>query len=741
MPKAEFTTAFWRWYFERYTDYNDIPRRKTVLTNVKNVFNGQKDDLTIDFEKGVAIWDDQAKPIAEFLVLYHNTKPDYITEKLRFAQDEYQNILENGGDEEFFFNKDTYSWIKNEGKETRAVTNFNIVFESIIRIYNMDERVWERHYECYIEFEKDRKVVKSPTFRLTPDDCLTTAAFQAAIWKIDFRQSWWKSHAELQWFFTFLNDYYRPRVVSQYDHFGFITYERRKYYLSRNLLVKIPKNNNEQLELIAPDEQNCFHVEGDHYIQLDPNLEPAPHFDLGPVDMRTGLYKQDMDALISEQDFKKELDPVIEHLNHMVAGQVPESREGELVAAYLFSYLFFEDIYKTFTHIIFLYIYGRANTGKGKLSEIILAFFGIPFIDSMTHPTKAALENNLASHSQIPAWIDEFVPEIAGHKSYIPDQLFNTWFELRVRNISSAANRKRNDAKISRTMLMFCSNYLPETDHLNSRLLKIEYSVQKRGDETHYYWLANNKQLLQRLFLSSLQWYHQFDRSFYSNLLVIYKKKLKENVSTILQEKKEKTGLSYNLEDRQIEQMAALCATWLFVIRISSEIVVLKKNLDVEERSKSQETFINTLLNHPFYNFALEALAENAQQVGMTDPLAEFLNIVGYLVDDHTINEKHYHWTPEGDLKLWWGGIWAAYEKFKGNIATNKELIRRMVSGLSENPGGSTLVWTGKGLNRTVRKHGYKIKNAKEDKRFAYAFQWEDPNQLPGMNLEEEPGF
>jgi len=482
-------------------------------------------------------------------------------------------------------------------------------------------------------------------------------------------------------------------------------------------------------------------VDGDHYIQLDPNLEPAPHFDLGPVDMRTGMYLQDMKALLKESDFTNAMDPVSDRLNKMVSGQVEGSREGELIAAYLFSYLFFDDIYKTFTHIIFLYIYGRANTGKGKLSEIILSFFGIPFIDSMTHPTKAALENNLASHSQIPAWIDEFVPELSGHKSHIPDQLFNTWFELRTRNISSYGNRKKNENKISRTMLMFCSNYLPETDHLNSRLLKIEYSVVKRGDETHYYWLANNKQLLQQLFLSSLQWYHRYDRTFYCNLLVIYKKKFKQEVSTLLREKMDRSGLSYNLEDRQIEQMAALCATWLFVRQRETEISILKKNIETEEKTESQVKFINTRLQTGLYQFSLGFLADNAQQVGMNDPLAEFLGTIGYLVDDHTINEKHYSWTKEGDLKIWFNGVWTAYEKFKGNISTNKELIRRMISGLSKNPGGSTVVWSARNMNRPVRQWGYWIKDAKEDKRFVYAFQWEDPSELPGMNLDEKPGF
>lgn len=741
MPKTkpEFTLDFWHYYFKRYTDFKDVDDKR-VLTKVKNVFNGRKKDLTINFETEIARFGKEEHPLREYLEHYHeNLTPEKVDEQLQYALQEFRDRIRRGQEQEFVFDENTLCWSRQDGNTRRVVTNFNLVFESIIRIFNMEENVWERHYECYLEFMKDGKKHTSTTFRLSPDDCLRTMNFQQATWRINFVRSFFKNDAELQHFFVFLNDHYRPRIVSQYDHFGFITYERRKYYLARNVLVEIPEKKKEALRLIAPDDQNCFHVQGEHYIQLDPRLEPAPHFDLGPVDPDTGQYQEDEKLLLDKRNFQYYLNQVGDHLEEMVAGQTDDQGTGDMLLAYLFSYLFFEDIYKTFTHIIFLYIYGRANTGKGKLAEIMLTFFGIPFIDSLTHPTAAALENNLASHSQIPCWIDEFVPELAGKKSKIQDQLFNTWFELRIRQISSAANRQRNAFKITRCMLMFCSNYLPETDHLNSRLLKLEYSTVKRGDESHFYWLASNKKLLQQLFLSSLQWYNRFDRQFYSNELVRYKRRIKEQVVEQLNDKKERLGTSFNIEDRQVEQMAALCATYEFITGgdlntpalLQKAFEQLNKS-DNEQEQKDLEEMIRMDTSSPMFKYAVKFLVDNAQEVGLTDPLSEFLNTVGYLVDDQTINEKHYNWTRDGDLKLYWGGVWAAYEKFKGNIVTNKELIRRMIASMSDNPHGKTLNWTPRHMNQAVRKWGYLVKSAKDDKRFAYAFNYRDPDELPG---------
>jgi len=272
-------------------------------------------------------------------------------------------------------------------------------------------------------------------------------------------------------------------------------------------------------------------------------------------------------------------------------------------------------------------------------------------------------------------------------------------------------------------------------------MLKFEYSTVKRGDEEHYYWLSSRKSLLQKLFLSSLQWYHEFDRLFYTNELIRYKRLLKEETKKQLNEKKEKTGIAYNLEDRQIEQCASLCTTYEFINAIhTNNTRDLKRkiekanNNEIDKTTEDLQERIKIDTNHQMYRYSIQFLMDNAQETGMNDPLAEFLNTIGYLVDDGSVTEKHFAWTPEGDLKLWFGGIWAAYEKFKGNQATNKAAIRRMIAGISENPHGATQNWQPSHANRPVRKHGYRIKEAFKDKRFAFAFNYQDESERYKMD-------
>jgi len=740
----KFSIDFWRWYFSQYEEIPKISKRQTVIHNVRNIFNGQKKDLTIDLKQRIVTSGDQGHTLLEYLSKREKKDQDQLAMNLLVELERFKMEQEQKSQKApFFYNDKEMLWFKKKGDSADIVANFNIIFESIIRIYNMDERKWERNYQCYIEFKRDGEVERSSTFTLEPDDCVNANQFQKAIWNIEFRQVFFSNDSELLWFFTFLNDYYRPRVVSQYDHFGFIRYNRKKYYLAKNVLIEIPEPDS-GMRLIAPDDQDCFHITGDQYIKLDPRVDPAPHFQLGPIDEDTLLYQKDMAQLFSKGEFQHSWHQVSSKVGQMVAGQINEPVQGTLILAYIFSFLFFEDIYKTYSHIIYFYIFGKHNTGKGKLAEIILSFFGIPLTDSMTDPTTTSLENNMASHSQIPAWIDEFVPELAGKKSRIRDQLFNTWFELRTRQVSSYGNRKRNEVKITRSMLFFTSNYLPESGHLNSRLLKFEYSLAKRGDEEHYYWLSSRKSLLQKLFISSLQWYHEFDRFFYTNELIRYKRLLKEETKKQLNEKKEKTGIAYNLEDRQIEQCASLCATYEFIATINTNVLgKLKENIqelsdcEDDQLSESFKKMIKEDSNNQMYRYSIQFLMDNAQETGMNDPLAEFLNTIAYLVDDGSVTEKHYTWTMEGDLKVWFGGIWAAYEKFKGNTATNKAAIRRMFAGISDNPHGATQNWQPQHSNRPVRKHGYRIKEAYRDKRFAFAFNWNEEMPLP---YESKPG-
>ncbi len=735
---------FWRWLLSRYDSLPEIPSRFPVIRNVPNLFTDNATDLHIHLQDFMCYDDDgNDYKIGDYVAILEGIKANEVNTFLMQQTREWERHIEEKETKNFFWlDEKNKAWYERSGQdrsESKMVANFNLIFLSIIKIHNAEINAWERHYECRIEFKKDGKTHTSEVFRLTPDDCLSVKSFQKAVWQIDFIQVFFGTDTKVQFFLTYLNEYYKPRVVVQFDHFGFISYNRRRYYLTQNCLVKIPQDKNDSIMLVAPDGYGCYWIEGNDYIQLDQNIKNAPRLELGPVDRETNLYLEDMRLIRDFEDprnFESWLTRASDHLCQMIGGGNGKFyNEGKLILGYIFSFHFFEDIYKTWAHILFLYLYGAPNTGKGKMAEVILTFFGIPTIASLTEPTTRALENALATFSQIPTWIDEFRPEIDGKRSKISDQLFNVWFELRTRQTSSGANRKRNEDKIVRTMIMFCSNYMPQADHLNSRAIKLEYAHFKRGDESSYHWLMDHKRVLQHLFIAYMGRYPALDRSYYRRELYRYKKLIKEAVKKKLEEKSKVAGeREYHLEDRQIQQMASIIVTHNFIYRLADEIRSDEQNIEKledgpeDEFTKENLKFYETLYMQKstetgVFEQGIEFLAATAQEVGERDPLSDFLSTCGYLVAEGTINKQHYDWGNDGSLKIWFSGIWSCYEKFKGQNCLPKDVIRRKIELMANTDSPKTVNWRPDGFESTVRQKGYQIPTASKDKRFAYAFR------------------
>ena len=730
---------FWRNLLGRYEQLPPIGSRAVVINNCKNLFNGSEANLNLHLQDRKCYDDhDNEWELGDYVALLEGIKPEGISQWLLHQAEKWLDKKENEEELAFFwYSKKDRTWWQRERKgseESKMICNFNLMFLSIIKIYNPETQLWERYYECYIEFMNGGRPHKSQVFKLTPQDCMTAKNLQSAVWQIDFRQVFFNNDTHVQFFLSFLNDHYRPRVVVQFDHFGFIKYERRNYYLAQNVLVKIPEEKNDSLQLVAPDEHGCYLIHGDNYIQLDPSVKNAPVLNLGPVDPDSNLYLEDMELLRSYRDpieFKSALAVAEGFMCDMIGGGGDRSHygEGRILLAYVFSFHFFEDIYKTWSHVLFMYLYGSANTGKGKMAEVLLTFFGIPTIASITQPTIRALENALGSFSQIPTWIDEFVPEIDGKRSKISDQLFNVWFELRTRQTSSGSNRRRNEEKIVRTMIMFCSNFLPQADHLNSRTIKLEYAHFKRGSESSYHWLMEHRRTLQLLFLAYMDQYPSLDRKFFRTELHRYKKILKEGVTKALEEKSKATGKTeFHLEDRQIQQMAALCVVYNEIFGKSRGLKQYDRKLQDDslpemDRKMFEQKYKELSYGSAMYPVGVNFLVTTAQEVSERDPLSDFFATVGYLVSEGQITQKHYCWDKDGSLKMWFAGIWAAYEKFKGQNVIPKDIIRRKLEAIADSPVPKTVNWKPEGFDFTQRQKGYRIPDAKDDKRIAYAFK------------------
>ena len=359
------------------------------------------------------------------------------------------------------------------------------------------------------------------------------------------------------------------------------------------------------------------------------------------------------------------------------------------------------------------------------MADLILSFFGIPSSNNQNQPTIRALENAMSSHSKVPCWIDEFVPESPNNKAKISDQLFNVWYELRTRPTSSGANRKRNEEKIVRCMLMFCSNFVPVADHLNSRALKFEYNFHKRGDESHYYWLAERKAELQRLYIGYMSMYSNIDRKNLRHELIAMKGIVRSEANKLIEIKKKRMGGEYNLEDRQVESIAALVVSYNEFNGYNNVIKMYLDKLDETNDQAMADVLIESIAVHRkssiVFTHGIKFLAENAMKVGERDALTEFLSTIEYMVTEGNINEKYYGWMGD-DLKIWFEGLWIAYVDRVRDRAVTKDTVRGKIAALASRPEPTTMNWTDN-FGNIHRKHGFRITNASKDHRFQYCFK------------------
>lgn len=58
----------------------------------------------------------------------------------------------------------------------------------------------------------------------------------------------------------------------------------------------------------------------------------------------------------------------------MIGGTTDFRLWGKFIIAYVFSFVFFDEIYSLHKHVIFLYLYGEGNVGKGEMAKLIQDF-------------------------------------------------------------------------------------------------------------------------------------------------------------------------------------------------------------------------------------------------------------------------------------------------------------------------------------------------------------------------------
>src|SRR6056297_1585425 len=737
-----YSPEFWRWYLKKeFDDFQHIYENQTVISNAENVFGGGY-DLDIMLEDGRCL--DSAGnsyTLQEFITIKNACSIQDTDIRLEVEFERWKGEWTAQQQRlEYFRDIETYRWFRRKGSDSIVVTEFDIVLDSIIEKWNAETQDWDRHYEGKLRFLKFKKVIHKP-FKFEPAQTHSVEEFSKAVWEKDVLEVKNMRNEDMRSFWAHVNHYYKPRTVREYDHYEFITFEKEKFFLAGNVLIKFPKTTQQQLQLIALQD-GAFPVGDNKFIKPPEDAVHLPHFEIGVAD-QTGYYKKAMRILFDDERFEEKLMEVEYHFCKMVGGDSEFDQWGKLILSYAFSYIFFDEIYGHFKHIIFLYLYGEGNVGKGEVAKRILDFFGINYLDSLNTPPARSVDEALELKSQIPFWVDEHVPQVPGKQAKIEDQTWNSWFERKPRptNIKKG-NKWGKERKEVRTMPLFCSNFKPATDHLLSRSLIYEYKKSIRGPEEHVKWLMQNKELLQLLMLSYMQNYYLVDRTLFVWDLDRTRTVLRDSVKRELA----KQDTVAVLQDRQISQYAALLTVyhWLkpgYRINISDinrDLKELELSSDQSYRSIIEESISERLYHmtdQEFLGFVRDEVVRTAITAAQHDPLTEYIKTLGTLVQAQKITQSHFDWMADGTLKIWAKAVWDIYEYEKRGTDSmvRREIVDEKLKEMSnlEKDGGLKVVnWT---LCRSmagvsteqVRQRGYYIPKAVEHDLLYEAFNWE----------------
>ncbi|MDZ7658009.1 hypothetical protein [Fodinibius sp.] len=345
------------------------------------------------------------------------------------------------------------------------------------------------------------------------------------------------------------------------------------------------------------------------------------------------------------------------------------------------------------------------------------------------------MDEAIEEKSQIPLWIDEHVPEVPGKDAAVADQTWNSWFELKMRRTNIQKNGSWGaERKEVRTMPVFCSNFKPKTDHLLSRCIILEYSKEKRGLEKHVLALKNDKELLQLLMLSFMQHYNLIDRKAFRWDMDRVRSMLKEDVK---QELKQRSGNAI-LQDRQISQFAALITVrhWLHkeyrnqITGIAHQSQSLEEEENQTYRRTTQKEIADKLadiLDADLYQFVKSQIVKSAVTAAQHDPLSNYLETIGTLIQANKITEQHFNWTDDGHLKIWAKAVWDKYLEAKRGTddLVRRETVEaklRKMSELSKDGSLKTVNWTPETTMKSTSQKGFYIKNAAKKEIFRHAF-------------------
>lgn len=738
MPVKMLNAEFWRWYLKKeYEVFNNLYENQTVITNAENVFDGGYNlEINLNEEKCIDP-DGNTWGLAEYVAIKNDVTLQDAEVRLEVEFERWKG--EKNAEQErmaYFRDIENYKWYRRKGSDEIVVTEFDVILESIIEKFNIKTQEWERYYEGQLRYLKFGRPVNKD-FKLDPSQTHSSSEFSKAVWDKDFLEVKNMRDEDVRSFWYHVDYYYKPRIVREFNHHGFVKFEDKKYFLAGNVLVNFPDNEDQQIQLIS-EVNGAFPVGDNKFIKPPENAVHLPHFDVGTPDPSNGRYVKMENMMLDEDTFKRKFKDVEQEFCGMVGGESEFRLWGKLLLSYTFSYFFLEDIYGHFKHVIFLYLYGEGNVGKGEVAKRILDFYGINYLDSLNTPKPRTVDIALEQHSEVPVWIDEHVPEVPGTKVAINDQMWNSWFEMKQRATSMQKGGSWDtERKEVRTMPLFCSNFKPRTDHLLSRCLILEYRKSTRGPEKHVRWLMQERELLQLLTLSFMQHYNTIDRKVFVWDVDRLRTKLKDEVKAELKKK----SPDAILQDRQIAQFATLLTVYHWIdagyrraiVDLADQSHKLNAESNITHRNILEENIseiLNDLLDTELYNFVRNQIVKTAVVAARHDPLTDYIETLGTLIQAGKITTHHFAWTKDGGLKFWAKAVWDVYEHEKrgtDNMVRRDQVEEKLkqLSDLSDDGELKTVNWKDPNSLNVQRVKGFYIPDAKEKELFRISFNYE----------------
>lgn len=538
--------------------------------------------------------------------------------------DDYKTVSEEYGRGKYIFYLDRHHIFKvessKEAAEERMLANFTMQLVSEHRYYESRSAAPVITRAIRFSFYRQGKLY-SVLEELTHDETFKLADFKQRINGIGLLifNGRPKDFEELM---NCLDAEQKPKIVDEFEYDGLIEFKGEEYYLTENVAFKLPKTPEESLLAFALVDEQYFAVGDGRYISLKKGIKKRARFEPELVESCTESAKNLSSVLYSAQEFDRKLSDFAELIGQMVAGGCNQVAWGKALMGYLMHYLFLAMLRspKGPQHGFFLYLFGAGNTGKGEVVKILNSFFGGTSIDFHSKPTESALGLILAQRSSRPVIVDEFVPESVAKRQnrggILSDQMLNSAYQFDGRNVKDI-NRDQVRNENVRTSMIFLSNFLPETDHLKSRMILLQMTLSRRGDVQFLNQLKNSRFDFQRLFLSLLQIRAAMNPSLILSDALVVKKILDQKVKALAAEQFAKSSVT--ILDRQI-------TSWSFFITLYHHAK------DSFRKAREAQGFLKeSLLEADFMELAVQELLSNILEMDDFNPLHKWLDGLGEL--------------------------------------------------------------------------------------------------------------